>query len=77
MRLDSGWDWDPETRRRFTFHPAATPGRAEEHEAVCARCGDLSAWLRANLPDCPERDKAIDAVDLAQMQANAAIARQG
>ena len=32
-------------------------------------------WLLMFVPDCPERDKAIDAIDLATMHANAAIAR--
>lgn len=61
--------------RRFLHHPPTSPLVIEQHEQV-REMGDVYAkFLFDNLPDCDEVRKAIDAIDLATMYANAAIAR--
>lgn len=68
-----------ELARRFTHHAPtddqAGRDRIAQHERVRA-AGLAFAQLLADLtPDCPERARALDAVDDAVMRANAAIAR--
>jgi hypothetical protein len=60
---------------RFSFHPANTVERADQHESVRYECRSLAHFLNDLLPDSPEKSNAIDRLDEVQMWANAAIAR--
>jgi hypothetical protein len=61
---------------RFTFHPA-TPQTAPLHDKVRELGHFAAAELLRLCPQSDELVKAIDAIDLAVMHANAAIARHG
>jgi hypothetical protein len=60
---------------RFRHHPPTDPTVISAHEQARRMGEGFALWLLASVPDCPERAKAIDAIDLATMHANAAIAR--
>lgn len=64
-----------ELGRRFEHHPPTSDDVIKAHELVRASFANLAQWVNSLLPDCPERDKAIDALDLAAMHSNAGIAR--
>lgn len=59
---------------RFTYQ-APTPDQVPLYEALRPQARDLAAWIFDNVPSSPERDQAIDLIDMAVMRANAAIAR--
>ena len=61
-------------KHRIYFH---IPGGGKAHEQIRALFRDLALELARVLPDCGERDKAVDALDVACMYANAAVARVG
>lgn len=62
---------------RFMFHPLGEDhARARTHETLRETVKTTAHKLNNVLPDCHERDLAIDALDSALMWANAAIARQ-
>lgn len=65
--------------RRFTFHPIGDDqtgrDRAVKHERVRAAGRALAELLVDLVPDCPERQTAIDRLDEAVMWANAGLAR--
>jgi hypothetical protein len=63
------------TADRFRHHPPTGPNVVQAHEQARTLGAGYAQWLMMFVPDCPERDKALDAVDLATMHANAAIAR--
>lgn len=65
-----------ELAHRFQFHPATSPTRGAEHDAVRTRCGDLAAFLNEVVPEGREKSLAVTKVEEAMMWANAAIARQ-
>ncbi|MEW2498357.1 hypothetical protein AB0942_33215 [Streptomyces nodosus] len=46
-----------ELANRFKFHPATTPERQQDHEAVRKQCAILGGFLDATVPD--GREKAI------------------
>jgi hypothetical protein len=66
---------EDDVARRFAYHPPRRAGVADLHEHVRDECAGLAQELNRVLPGCPEAWKALDAVDLACMHANAAIAR--
>jgi hypothetical protein len=63
------------TMARFEHHPPSGPDVVRAHEQARTLGKSFAKWLLVFLPDCDERDKALDALDLAVMHANAAIAR--
>jgi len=63
------------TRDRFRYHVPGDPSVLRAHETVRAECQRLAVLLDELLPPCAERDHALDAVDLAAMWSNAAVAR--
>jgi hypothetical protein len=65
---------DETLANRFGFHPA-TEDTGPRHDAVRRLALQFSKDLRDLTPCCPEQSLAINAVDLAMMLANAAIAR--
>jgi hypothetical protein len=59
------------------FHPIGDDQeRAAAHETARGEVKRTAHTLNRLLPDCRERDMAIDALDSALMWANAAIARK-
>lgn len=67
---------DPvELAARFAHHPPQGDAVIRAHVQIRVWFGELADAVNHLLPDCPERDKALDALDLAAMHSNAAIAR--
>lgn len=64
-----------ELSRRFAYHQPTTDDVKKAHENVRSAFENMAQWINSLLPDCPEKDKAIDAIDLAAMHSNAGIAR--
>lgn len=64
-----------QTMARFAHHPPTAPNVIQAHEQARTLGAGFAQWLLMFLPDCDERDKAMDALDLTVMHANAAIAR--
>ncbi|MFF3493749.1 hypothetical protein ACFYWS_20620 [Streptomyces sp. NPDC002795] len=62
--------------RRFTFHPADTTARRQEHEDVRTMCLDLGLYLDEQLPAGAEKQAAMCRLEEVMFWANAAIARQ-
>lgn len=60
---------------RFVHHPPKNEDVVSAHVWTRESFMDLALQINATLPDCPEKEKAIDALDLAAMHTNAAIAR--
>lgn len=61
-------------RNRFRYHPPTHPDVIKAHEQA-RTLGEMFSMFLLGLPPCDERDRALDAVYLATMHANAAIAR--
>lgn len=61
---------------RFTYHPATTPERRDEHDHIRTACGELAAMLNARLPEGRETALAFTNLEQVMFWANAAIARQ-
>lgn len=64
-----------EARRRFSHHPPSSDAVVNAHETARELGLAFALWLVNGIPWSPERDKAMDALDLAVMHTNAAIAR--
>lgn len=63
-------DWD----NRVAYHPPRTLAVREAHEKARALVGQVGTELIDLLPPCPEIDRVLDALHIALMHANAAIA---
>lgn len=64
-----------EVSRRFWHHAPRSERVVQAHQQARRLGESFALWLVASVPDCEERRKAIDALDLATMHSNAAIAR--
>jgi hypothetical protein len=62
-------------QERFAHHPPSTSEVAWAHERVREICLRAAEELVDLVPDCREFELAIEALDLACMHANAAVAR--
>lgn len=60
---------------RFIHHPPSNNDVVDAHVWTREHFMDLALAINRFLPDCPEKEKAIDALDLAAMHTNAGIAR--
>jgi hypothetical protein len=60
---------------RFAHHAPTGAAVVAAHEQARAHGAEFATWLLSFVPPCPSRDRALDAIDLATMHANAAIAR--
>jgi hypothetical protein len=60
---------------RFVHHPPKNEDVVEAHVSAREEFMHLALQINALFPDCPEKEKAIDALDLAAMHTNAGIAR--
>jgi hypothetical protein len=60
---------------RFRHHPPTVPAVIAAHEVVRELAAAFARALNEALPECDEKAKALDAVDLAAMHANSAVAR--
>lgn len=67
---------EQEIENRFAFHPANTPKRAENHEAVRSIMRTTVAMLDNLLPESREKSLAVTKAEEVMFWANAAIARQ-
>jgi hypothetical protein len=65
-----------DVNRVFSYHPANADDVKDMHEAVRLQCGAIAQHWLNHLPDCHEKDRALDALDDAMKHANAAIARE-
>jgi len=62
---------------RFRYHPAATPGRAEQHNDVRASLLRVAQDLNDVVPEGREKALMLTKLEEAMFWANAAVARQG
>lgn len=60
---------------RFAHHPPKDKIIVAAHEQVRGNFSVLAAWVDELLPESPDKGRAIDALHLASMLTNAAIAR--
>jgi len=60
---------------RFVHHPPTSDEVIGAHVDTRVNFETIARWVNSILPDCPEKEKAIDALDLAAMHTNAGIAR--
>lgn len=65
-------DWD----HRVVHHPPRTEAVVQAHTRARALIGQVGHDLLDTVPPCPEVEKMLDALELALMHANAAIARR-
>lgn len=61
--------------RRFRHHPPRDQSVVDAHVAVRVAFEELAHKVNVTLPDCEEKRRAIDTIDLAAMLTNAGIAR--
>lgn len=60
---------------RFSFHPADTRAKQDEHQSVRGSCKTLADYLNTILPEGREKSLAITKLEEVMMWSNAAIAR--
>ena len=60
--------------QKFTYH-SPKGNQAERYSAIRNACLHLSVVVTALAPPSKERDRSIECIEMASMQANAAIAR--
>jgi hypothetical protein len=63
--------------RNMTHHPPTGPDAVQAFENIRSRSRDLAFYFLVECPTGDDLEKAIDALELAQMYAVAAIARAG
>lgn len=61
--------------KRFKFHPAATQGAKDKHEAVRNWCLELAIYLSKTVPKGREQSLAITHLEEVMFWSNAGIAR--
>ena len=61
----------------FKFHPPKDDFAVQAHGSVRRLTNASAIWIFENVPDCPERDTAIDKIREAMYWANAAVAIHG
>lgn len=67
---------DPiELENRFTFHPATTDKRKDDHLNVRNLCLDLAEELNGLLPEGREKSLAVTQLEQVMFWGNAALAR--
>ena len=60
---------------RFSFHPANTDEKKQAHETVRNTCLRLAIDLNNQMPNCDEKETAINKLEEVMFWANAGIAR--
>lgn len=65
------------TEERFRLRTVRPGPVRDAMSDVCDRGLDLARLIESSVPDCPQRDKAVDAVELGVMWATKAIAMHG
>jgi hypothetical protein len=66
-----------QVERNMTHHPPTGPDAVQAFENIRGRSRDLAAYFLLECPVGDDLEKALDALELAQMYAVAAIARSG
>lgn len=66
---------DSTLKTRFAHHAPKSTAVSQAHEQARERGLDFARWINETLPDSSEKTKALDALDLTVMHANAGIAR--
>jgi hypothetical protein len=61
---------------RFTFHPATTKERQDQHASVREACATLADLLNGWVPEGREKSLALTNLEQVMFWANAGIARQ-
>lgn len=61
---------------RFSYHPASTQARQDDHSTVRMWCLDLAYMLEDKIPSGREKSLALTKLEEVMFWANAAIARQ-
>ena len=62
---------------RFSFHPASTEEKRNEHTSIRVSCLNLARSLNEKLPEGREKALAITHLEEVMFWGNAAIARAG
>lgn len=75
VELGSNTDIESEIQIRFRHH-APDAGQIKRMDTIRTQCRKMATHLIENVPRSPELDKALDAIELVSMHANAAIARR-
>lgn len=65
-----------QVERCFVYH-APKPGQPEKYTALREKAKELALLILDLTPESHEQDTALDLLNLATMEANAAIARHG
>lgn len=61
-------------RDAFTFHPPKDETVSSAHSEARQECLQVATWIYGTVPDCYERDMAIDRLREVMFWTNAAIA---
>jgi hypothetical protein len=65
---------DTEISNRFSFHPATTQEKRNEHTGVRSRCKELAFYINSAVPEGREKALALTHLEEVMHWANAAIA---
>lgn len=66
---------EDELKNRFSFHPANTEEKRNDHTSVRTHCLELALYLGEKVPEGREKALAITHLEEVMMWANAGIAR--
>ncbi|WP_160051265.1 hypothetical protein [Nocardiopsis sp. FR26] len=62
---------------RYKYHPSNTPDAITAHETVRGGALSLAHLINTHVPDGPDKDLSLNALDDVLFRANAGIARGG
>ncbi|MEE2040203.1 hypothetical protein Q8791_23580 [Nocardiopsis sp. CT-R113] len=62
---------------RYKYHPSNTPDAITAHETVRGGAFGFAHLINTHVPDGPDKDLALNALDDVLFRANAGIARRG
>lgn len=62
---------------RYKYHPSNTPTAITSHETVRGGARAFAHLINTHVPDGPDKDLALNALDDALFRSNAGIARGG
>jgi len=62
-------------QNRFTYHPPATPTRADQHRGMREACESFAHFLNSQVPEGREKSLAMTKLEEVMFWANAGLAR--